>query len=193
LQMLGAPGLHGIVRASPWLQTPAFLCDNCCYHRNRRRVLCCPKDNLRLLAYIRFIPLPASMNTLPTSYPPICALSTIGEWPGLGTFLGWSALLNLTGWSDHFRYSVVSGGDVIARLTYLDMLFLSFFDFGTRWIIADIYNFDSSCFVSRCIWYPWLMLFPPFRAPWLESMAFCNLRKVLQSFIWWLDTLFPSR
>jgi hypothetical protein len=24
-------------------------------------------------------------------------------------------------------------------------------------------------------------------------MAFCNLKKVLQSFIWWLETLFPSR
>jgi hypothetical protein len=46
---------------------------------------------------------------------------------------------------------VVAGGDVIARLTYLDMLFLSFFDFGTGWIIADIYTFDSSYFASRCI------------------------------------------
>jgi hypothetical protein len=34
---------------------------------------------------------------------------------------------------------VVAGGDVIARLTCLDMLFLSFFDFGTGWIIDDIY------------------------------------------------------
>jgi hypothetical protein len=32
-----------------------------------------------VLAYIRFMPLPASMNILPTSYPPICALSIIGE------------------------------------------------------------------------------------------------------------------
>jgi hypothetical protein len=28
-------------------------------------------------------------------------------------------------------YSVVAGGDDIVKLTYLDMLFLSFFDFGT--------------------------------------------------------------
>jgi hypothetical protein len=65
------------------------------------------------------------------SYPPIWAFNTIGEWPGLGTFLGWSALLNLTGWSDHRKYSVVAGGDDIARFTCLDMLFRSFFDLGT--------------------------------------------------------------
>jgi hypothetical protein len=85
----------------------------------------------RVLAYIRFMLLPASMNTLLISYPPICAFSTIGECPGLGTFLGWSALLNLTGWSDHCRYSVVAGGDDIARFTCLDMFFRSFLDFGT--------------------------------------------------------------
>jgi hypothetical protein len=33
----------------------------------------------------------------------------------------------------------VAGGDDIARFTYLDMLFCSFLDFGTGWIIADIY------------------------------------------------------
>jgi hypothetical protein len=43
------------------------------------------------------MPLLASMNTLPISYPPICAFSTIGDCPNLGTFLRWSALLNLTG------------------------------------------------------------------------------------------------
>jgi hypothetical protein len=139
------------------------------------------------------MPLPASMNTLPISYPPICAFSTIGECPSLGTFLRWSALLNLTGWSDHYRYSVVAGGDDIARFICLDMLFRSFLDFGTGWIIADLYTFDSRCFASRCTWYPWLILFFPCRAPWFESMAFCNLKKVLQSFIWWLETLFPSR
>jgi hypothetical protein len=53
------------------------------------------------------MPLPASMNTRPTSYPPICAFNTIGACPGLGSFLGWSALLNLTSLSDHFKYSVV--------------------------------------------------------------------------------------
>jgi hypothetical protein len=48
----------------------------------------------------------------------------------------------------------VAGGDDIARFTYLDMLFRSFLDFGTGWIIADIYTFDSRCFARRCIWYP---------------------------------------
>jgi hypothetical protein len=42
----------------------------------------------RVLAYIRFIPLPASINTLPTSYPPICTFNTIGAFLGLGTFFG---------------------------------------------------------------------------------------------------------
>jgi hypothetical protein len=71
------------------------------------------------------------MNTHPTSYPHICAFNTIGACPSLGTFLGWSALLNLTGWSDHLKYSVVAGGDDIARFTCLDILFYSFLDFGT--------------------------------------------------------------
>jgi hypothetical protein len=31
----------------------------------------------------------------------------------------------------------VAGGDEMARFTYLDMFFRSFFDFGTGWIIAD--------------------------------------------------------
>jgi hypothetical protein len=77
------------------------------------------------------------------SYPPIYAFNTIGVCPGLGTFLGWSALLNLIIWSDHHRYSVVAGGDDIARFTCLDILFCSFLDFGTGWIIADMYTFDS--------------------------------------------------
>jgi hypothetical protein len=84
----------------------------------------------KVLVYIRFIPLPASMNTRSMSYPPICASNTIGTCPGLGTFLGWSSLLNLTVWSDHRRYSVVAGGDDIARFTCLDVLFCSFLDFG---------------------------------------------------------------
>jgi hypothetical protein len=82
---------------------------------------------LRVLTYIRFIPLPASMNTRPLSYPPICVFNTIGACPGLGTFLGWSSRLNLTVWSDHYRYFVVPGGDDIARFTCLDMFFCSFF------------------------------------------------------------------
>jgi hypothetical protein len=35
----------------------------------------------------------------------------------------------------------VAGGDNITRCTCLDMLFRSFLDFGTGWIIADIYIF----------------------------------------------------
>jgi hypothetical protein len=82
------------------------------------------------------------MNTHPMSYPPICAFNTIGACPGLRTFLGRSSLLNLIVWSDHCRYSVEAGGDDIAKFTYLDMLFCSFLDFGTGWIIADMYTFD---------------------------------------------------
>jgi hypothetical protein len=84
------------------------------------------------------MPLPASINTRPMSYPPICTFNTIDACPGLGTFLGWSALLNLIVWSDHRRYSVVVGGDDIARFTCLDILFYSFLDFGTGWIITDM-------------------------------------------------------
>jgi hypothetical protein len=76
------------------------------------------------------------------SYPPIGAFNTIGVCPGLGTFLGWSSLLNLIVWSDHRRYSIVAGGDDIPRFTFLDILFCSFLDFGTGWIIADMYTFD---------------------------------------------------
>jgi hypothetical protein len=65
------------------------------------------------------------------SYPPICAFNTIGACPGLGTFLGWSSLLNLIVWSDHRRYSVLASGDDIAKFTCLDMIFCSFLDFGT--------------------------------------------------------------
>jgi hypothetical protein len=37
---------------------------------------------------------------------------------------------------------VVAGGDDIARFTCLDILFCSFLDFGTGWIIPDMYTFD---------------------------------------------------
>jgi hypothetical protein len=37
---------------------------------------------------------------------------------------------------------VVAGGDDITRFTYLNILFCSFLDFGTGWIIADMYTFD---------------------------------------------------
>jgi hypothetical protein len=81
----------------------------------------------KVRAYIRFIPLPASMNTHPMSYPPICTFNTIGPCPGLGTFLGWSSLLNLTVWSDHRRYSVVADGDDISRFACLNIYFSALF------------------------------------------------------------------
>jgi hypothetical protein len=101
----------------------------------KRVVCCCSHSNdmfiaFKVLSYIRFIPLPASMNTRPMSYHPICAFNTIGACPGLGTFLGWSSLLNLTIWSVHCRYSMVVGGDDIASFTCLDIFFCSFLILG---------------------------------------------------------------
>jgi hypothetical protein len=63
------------------------------------------------------------MNTLSTSYVPISALSTRGAFPGRGTVMGSSSLLNSMGCSDQCRYSVVARGEVIARLTWRVMLF----------------------------------------------------------------------
>jgi hypothetical protein len=37
---------------------------------------------------------------------------------------------------------MVASGDDIARFTYLDIFFSSFLDFGTGWIIAEMYTFD---------------------------------------------------
>jgi hypothetical protein len=82
------------------------------------------------------------------SYHPICAFNTIGACLGLGTFLGWSALLNLIVWSDHRRDSVVAGGEDIARFTCLDILFYYFLDFGIGWIIADMYTFEPASFCT---------------------------------------------
>jgi hypothetical protein len=48
---------------------------------------------------------------------------------------------------------MVAGGDDIARFTCLDILFCSFLDFGTYWIIADMYTFDWGYPVPLCIWY----------------------------------------
>jgi hypothetical protein len=178
VQMLVAPGLRDIAMASPWLQIPAFHVGNCANHRSIHRVrfpqwiigvswyysmqgtvhwLQKVYIAFRVLAYMRFMPLPASIKTLPMSCPPICAFSTMGACPGWGTFLGWSVLLNPTVWSDHLRYSVVAGGDVMARFTCLDMLRYSFFDFGTGWIIAAMWPFD---------WiYPPLLWLPVFGCP----------------------------
>jgi hypothetical protein len=47
--------------------------------------------------------------------------------------------VNLIVCLDNRRYFVVAGGDDMARFTCLDMLFCSFLDFGTGWIITAIY------------------------------------------------------
>jgi hypothetical protein len=78
-------------------------------------------------AYIKFIPLLASINTFSTSYPPIGALSTRGAFPGRGTVIGWSSLLNSIGCLDQCKYSVVTGDNVIAKLTCREMLFFSLY------------------------------------------------------------------
>jgi hypothetical protein len=79
-----------------------------------------------VFAYIKFIPLPTSITTLSTSYPPIWPLSTRGAFPGRGTVMGWSYLLNSMGCSNQNKYFVVTGGDVTAKLTWRDMLFFLF-------------------------------------------------------------------
>jgi hypothetical protein len=110
---------------------------------------------------MRFMPLPASIKTLLTLYPPICAFSTMGMCPGRGTFLRWSTLLNPTVWWDQLRYAVVAGGDVMTRFTCPDMLLCSFYDFGTGWIIAAMWLFD---------WiYPPLLWLPEFGCPWVVA------------------------
>jgi hypothetical protein len=92
----------------------------------------------------RFIPLPASINTLSTLYVPIWALSTKGAFPGQGTVMGWSSLLNSMGCSDQCRYSVVARVEVTARLTWQVMLFSSLFDFGTGCINAVMCPLDGT-------------------------------------------------
>jgi hypothetical protein len=47
-------------------------------------------------------------------------------FPGRGTVMGWSSLLNSMGCSDQSKYSVVTGGEVTAKLTWRDMLFFLF-------------------------------------------------------------------
>jgi hypothetical protein len=37
----------------------------------------------------------------------------------------------------------VAGGEVIARFTYRDMIFCSFFNLGTGWIIAAMWPLDG--------------------------------------------------
>jgi hypothetical protein len=46
---------------------------------------------------------------------------------------------------------VVTGGDDIARFTFLGILFCPFLDFGIGWIIADMYTFDWGWPVPLCI------------------------------------------
>jgi hypothetical protein len=96
------------------------------------------------------------MKTLFTSCHPICALRIMGACPGRGNFMGWSALLNPTVWSDQLRYSVVAGGEVIARFTCLDILLCSFFDFGTVGSLR-LYDLWTEC-VRHCFGYSSLVV-----------------------------------
>jgi hypothetical protein len=84
------------------------------------------------------------MNTLSMSYIPIWALSTRGAFPGRGTVIGWSSLLNSMGCSDQCRYSIVAGGEVTARLTWRVILFSSLFDSGTGYIIVVMCPLDGT-------------------------------------------------
>jgi hypothetical protein len=168
----------------------------------------------RVFTYIRFIPLPASMNTLSMLYPPIWALSTRGALPGRGTVIGWSYLLNSIGCSDQCKYSVDTRGDVIAKLTCREMLFCSLFDFGTGCIITMMCLLDGM--YPPSFLFPWLgwpcpcaasfvacwvaggalLVFPSYpcllASAYLCPTASCSLRNVLQSFIACHDTLLPS-
>jgi hypothetical protein len=63
--------------------------------------------------------------------------------PGRGTVIGWSSLLNSIGCLDQCKYSVDTGGKVIARLTCREMIFYSLFDFGTDCIIALMCPLDG--------------------------------------------------
>jgi hypothetical protein len=58
-------------------------------------------------------------------------------------------------------YSIVAGGQVIAIFTYLDIIFYSFFDFGTVWIIAAMCPLD--------VMYPPLFWLPEFGFPWNDA------------------------
>jgi hypothetical protein len=153
------------------------------------------------------------MNTLSTSYVPIWALSTKGAFPSRGTVIGWSSLLDSMGCSHQCRYSVVAGGEVIARLTCRVILFSSLFDLGTGCIIVVMCPLDGTYPSSSSRpWFDWswllgaplfpcwvigaLLVFPSypcrFASAYLLSAASCNFKNVAQSFIACLDTRFPS-
>jgi hypothetical protein len=169
-------GSRDIGMAGPWPQIPVSLSWNYNGCQSKRRVLFdpvgnwrfqgwfCGKRNMlansseiciafRVFAYIRFMPLPASMNTLSMLYPPIYAFSTKGVFPDRGNFIGWSSLLNSISYSDQWRYSMFTGGECIIKLTCRDMLFCSLFDFGTGWIIAVMCPFDG--IYPLLFWLPW--------------------------------------
>jgi hypothetical protein len=120
------------------------------------------------------------MNTLSMSYPPIWALSTRGAFPGRGTVMGWSSLLNSIGCSDQCKYYVVTGGDVTAKLTWGDMLFSSLFDFGMGCIIAVMCPLYG--IYPPSLPFPWYGWFWPCTAPlfaWTPSIGiFCCCRSL---------------
>jgi hypothetical protein len=74
---------------------------------------------------------------------------------GRGTVIGWSSLLNSMGCSDQCKYSVVTGGDVTARLTCQDMLFFLFvrLSYGLYHCGDMSFGWDiSSIIVVSLIW-----------------------------------------
>jgi hypothetical protein len=122
--------------------------------------------------------------------------------------------LNSIGCSDQCKYSIVTGGDVIAKLTCQEMLFYSLCDFGTGYIIAVMCPLDGM--YPPSLLFPWFGWLCPCTAPlvawWLAGGALfvfpskpCLLalaylfpatswsfKNVLQSFIACRDTLLPS-
>jgi hypothetical protein len=96
-----------------------------------------------MFAYIRFIPLPASINTLSTFVPSYLCFEYQGRitWPRYCYWMVFS--IEFYRLFDQCKYFVDTGGDVIARLTSREMLFCSLFDFGTRCIIALMCPLDE--------------------------------------------------
>jgi hypothetical protein len=101
------------------------------------------------------------------------SFGTRGMFPGWGTVIGWSSLLNSMGCSDQCRYFMVIGGNVTAKFTWWVMLFSSLFEFGTGCIIAIICPLDG--IYPPSLSFPWLGWFWPCEAPlfvcWIDGGA----------------------